>query len=86
MPTLTGLMLSRSWRVRLRSCRVDVTHGALIVASALLLSACSDDDAAQDDHVLKEKVQTIDKARDVERQLGEAAARMKKASEKATAQ
>ena len=65
-------------------------RGALTVVVALMLSACSGDEepkasteAQKTDHVWKEQTQTIDKARDVGRLLGEAAARQEKAAQKA---
>ena len=58
---------------------------------AVALSACSADDdskaesgAQRTDHVLKAKTRTMDKARDVGRQIGEAAARQEKAAQRAT--
>jgi hypothetical protein len=54
------------------------------------MSGCSGDEEPQaksatpkGDHVWKQQVQAIDKARDVSRQVGEAAARQQKAAEKA---
>ena len=55
---------------------------------SVVASACSDDEtpsaaAAADkgSSVLKEQTDALDKARDVERQLGEAAARQRKAAQ-----
>ena len=63
-------------------------HLAWFAVASVVLSACSGDEepkagaaAEKDEHVWKEKTQTIDKARDVGRQLEEAAARQKKASQ-----
>jgi len=63
---------------------------ALSVVVALMLSACSGDEepkvSAEEqktDHVWKEQTQAIDKARDVGRLLGEAAARQEKAAQRA---
>jgi hypothetical protein len=58
------------------------------VAASVVVGACSGDEepkveaaAQKDDHVWKEKTGTIDKARDVGRQLEAAAARQKKAAQ-----
>ena len=57
---------------------------------ALVLGACSGDDepqaesgAQENDHVWKEQTEAIDKARDVGRQIGAAAARQEEAVRKA---
>lgn len=64
---------------------MNKVHIAFIGFAALSLSACSQDDDAKtkDDHVFKEKTETIDKARDVASQLSGAAARQAEAAKKA---
>ena len=64
---------------------------AMAVVAILSLCGCSADeeskvsaDAKQGEHILKDKTDTIDKARDVGRVLGEAAARQAEAAKKAT--
>ena len=66
----------------------QVWHVAWFVAASVVVGACSGDEepkaeaaAQKDDHVWKEKTGAIDKARDVGRQLEEAAARQKKAAQ-----
>jgi len=58
------------------------------LAACLLATGCSGDDEAttqseqqNKDHVWKEQTQAIDKARDVGRQLGEAAAKQREATQ-----
>lgn len=52
-----------------------------IATLALLLAGCSGDDEGKKDHVFKEKTQAIEKAREVEGILKNAAEKEKKAAE-----
>jgi hypothetical protein len=72
----------------------DCRHLRRLALSAVvitLLSACSDSEEARSeagaprgDHVFKAQAEAVDKARDVARQLGEAAASQEEAARKAT--
>lgn len=55
----------------------------IIAAAAfgLLISGCSGEDPDKDNHVFKEKTETIDKAREVEGMLKDAAGKKKKAED-----
>lgn len=64
---------------------------ALSAIVITMLSACSDNEeprseaaAPSGDHVFKAQTKALDKARDVGRQLGDAAARQEEAARKAT--
>lgn len=53
-----------------------------VIALGLTISGCSgDDQEAKQDHVLKEQTQAIDKAREVDGMLKDAAGKQKKAAE-----
>ena len=52
-----------------------------ITALGLVVSGCSSDEEEKQDHVLKEKTQTIDTAREVEGMLKGAAEKQKKAAD-----
>ena len=51
------------------------------IALGLLLGACSSEDNEPKEHVFKDQVETIDKAREVEGMIQDAAGRQKKATE-----
>ncbi|HSS64445.1 MAG TPA: hypothetical protein VLS27_08415 [Gammaproteobacteria bacterium] len=57
---------------------------ALALAAGLSLSACSSEDNEVQEHVWKDQVEAIDKAREVENVIMDAATAQKKASEDAS--
>jgi hypothetical protein len=67
-----------------RAPKPAITLLAVLLASCTLASCSSDDESAKakkPEHVWKEQTEAIDKARDVGRQLGDAAAKQRKAVE-----
>ena len=54
---------------------------ALVLAAGLSLSACSSEDNEVQEHVWKDQVEAIDKAREVENVIMDAAGKQKKAAQ-----
>ena len=57
---------------------------ALLLALGLVLGSCSSEDNEVKEHVWKDQVEAIDKAREVEGMIQDAATAQKKASENAS--
>lgn len=56
-------------------------HLTLLALLGLLIAGCSSEDNDVEDHVWKDQVETIDKAREVEGMIQDAAGKQKKATE-----
>jgi len=60
---------------------MDTIIKVFLISLIIFLSACSEDKEASGDHVWKEQTDTIDKAKQVESMLMDAAEKQKKAIE-----
>lgn len=60
---------------------MNIPTTAAAMALGLFISGCSGEEPDKDNHVFKEKTQTIDQAREVEGMLKDAAGKKKKAAE-----